>query len=78
MDPATLAGFGVFSVVLVLFLILLAVLWFFVPFLIMGTNGRLTKIIQQNARLIELLEVRKTAPPAAHPSGVVIGSQIAK
>lgn len=51
-----LAGF---SIIIVLFLFVLAILWCLVPFLIMGTNGRLDKIHKQNNRIIELLEQRK-------------------
>jgi hypothetical protein len=39
-------------IVLVIFAIILAILWIMLPFLIMGTNRRLDKLIQQNERLL--------------------------
>ena len=48
----TMAG-----VSLVLFIIglVIAVLWILMPFLIMGTNSRLDKLIAQNAELLSRL-----------------------
>jgi len=40
------------------FLLILGLLWCLMPFLIMGTNGRLDRIIKQNAQIIALLEKR--------------------
>lgn len=49
---SSLGGAGGFIVlVLVVFLFVLAVLWMLMPFLIMGTNKRLDKLIQQNRDL---------------------------
>jgi hypothetical protein len=48
------------SALLMLFLIVLAILWLLVPFLIMGTNRRLDKVIEQNAQLLR-----------SHPSSVM-------
>lgn len=52
---ATAGALGGF---VVLFLIVLAILWCFVPFLIMGTNSRLSKLIKQQEELIDLLKSR--------------------
>ena len=46
---STMSGLGLF---LAIFLIILAILWMFMPFLLMGTNSRLDKIIAQNERLL--------------------------
>ncbi|MEO8101923.1 MAG: hypothetical protein ABI790_05320 [Betaproteobacteria bacterium] len=46
MNITALAGV---SLIATLFLLVLAILWMLVPFLIMGTNRRLDKIIAQNA-----------------------------
>ena len=43
---------GGLSLLLALFLIVVGVLWLFVPFLIMGTNKRLDRVIEQNERLL--------------------------
>ena len=40
----TMAGV---SLILVIFLVVLAILWMLVPFLIMGTNNRLEKVIKR-------------------------------
>ena len=45
----TLAGL---SLVMGLIGIVIAILWILVPFLIMGTNGRLDRIIKQNEELL--------------------------
>lgn len=42
-----------FSVVLFLVGLVVAILWICMPFLIMGTNRRLDKIIQQNQQLLD-------------------------
>lgn len=53
----TAAGIGgVFMIIAALFLFILFILWCLMPFLIMGTNGRLEQIIKQNKQMIELLE----------------------
>ena len=44
-----LAGFGLIATV---FLLVLAILWALVPFLIMGTNKRLSRLIDQNEELL--------------------------
>lgn len=51
MATAGLMGAGA-----ILFLIVLGILWCLVPFLIMGTNNRLEKLVKQQAQLIELLK----------------------
>ena len=43
---------GVLYLVLVLFGFVIGILWMFVPFLIMGTNKRLDRLIEQNALLL--------------------------
>jgi hypothetical protein len=48
--------FAGFYILFVLFLIVLGILWMLVPFLIMGTNNRLDKILKQNAALLKRLE----------------------
>lgn len=53
MDNAAAGAFVV--LVVVGFLILLAILWILLPFLVKGTNSRLDKIIRQNDRSIEAL-----------------------
>lgn len=54
---------GVAMLLIVIFLLFLAVLWFILPFLIMGTNKRLDKIIQQNdkSRLEKLIQQEQAA-----------------
>lgn len=55
MDPATIGSLGIFTVVLFLFLLILGLLWCMVPFILMGTNSRLSEIVRQNKQIIELL-----------------------
>lgn len=54
----TTAGLGALGLVLIVMLIVLALLWILMPFLIMGTNGRLDTLIKNQRRIIELLEQR--------------------
>jgi hypothetical protein len=44
---------AVFYGVFWLFLVAVAILWFCMPFLLMGTNRRLDKLIEQNKQLLE-------------------------
>ena len=53
-------SYGIFGVVIVVFLLFLGVLWCLVPFLIVGTNNRLSTIIAQNKKLLALLERDKS------------------
>lgn len=46
------------SIVLSLIVIVIAILWILVPFLIMGTNSRLNTLIKQNAELLKKLEAK--------------------
>lgn len=59
------------SLVVGLFLIVLAILWLLVPFLIMGTNSRLDKLLNQNARILAIMErgTTHTAPAVLASEG---------
>lgn len=59
MGTGTAAGFGLLGAVLILVLVVAAILWIFVPFILMGTNGRLDKLLQQNQQIIDLLKARQ-------------------
>lgn len=59
MNGLDAGALGVAGLFVVLFLLLLAVLWFLMPFLVMGTNGRLDRMLKNQARIIELLEKRQ-------------------
>ena len=50
---STLAGF---SLVFALLGIVIAILWILLPFLVMGTNSRLDKLIKQNEELLRRME----------------------
>lgn len=58
MDPSGIATAGIGILIVGGFLLILGLLWCLMPFLIMGTNGRLDRIIKQNAQIIALLEKR--------------------
>ena len=49
---------GIGIIIVVFFGAILALLWCIMPFLIMGTNNRLEKIIKQQDQIIELLAKR--------------------
>lgn len=46
-------AFGALYLVVVLFFIVVGILWILMPFLIMGTNRRLDKLIRQNTELLK-------------------------
>ena len=48
------------SLIFVLIGIVVAILWILLPFLVMGTNGRLDKIIKQNEELLRRLPTPPT------------------
>ena len=54
MDPDLLSG--TFGIVIILFLTVLVILWFLLPFAVFGIKGRLDQIIDQNKQLITLLD----------------------
>jgi hypothetical protein len=47
------AGLSLGMLFVALFGVIVAILWIFVPFLIMGTNKRLDRLIEQNAMLLK-------------------------
>lgn len=57
MEPQMLTG-GL-RIAVVLFIVILAILWFLLPFAVFGIKKRLDKIIDQNDQLIALLQMRK-------------------
>lgn len=46
-----------------LFFLIVGILWILMPFLIMGTNRRLDKLIAQNAELLQRRPAVPTKPP---------------
>ena len=42
---------GTIRIVIDIFLLVLVVLWFFLPFAVIGTNRRLTKLLESNKRV---------------------------
>ena len=54
MDPDLLSG--TLGIVIILFLTVLVILWFLLPFAVFGIKGRLDQIIDQNKQLITLLD----------------------
>ena len=48
--------FGAFGFVIIIFLAVLAMLWFFLPFAVFGTKDKLDQLIKQNNELITLLK----------------------
>ena len=53
---------GTFGTVIIIFLMVLFLLWFFLPFAVFGIKGRLDQLIQQNKQLISLLQNNNIAP----------------
>ena len=61
-------GFGLLGAILVIFFIFLAILWCLLPFLIMGTNGRLDKLIARQAEMsAQLQRLADALAPAEVP-----------
>jgi hypothetical protein len=56
---------GTFGIVIIVFLIVLFLLWFFLPFAVFGIKGRLDQLIQQNKQVISLLQNNKIEPVAS-------------
>ena len=52
MDPTTLGGI---YLIIVIFFIVLAILWFFLPFAIFGTKGKLDSLIAKVQETNKLL-----------------------
>jgi len=48
---------AVVILVIVVFLVVLAILWFFLPFAIFGTKDKLDEIIAQNKEINRLLKI---------------------
>ncbi len=49
-------AFGVLTVIGVVFLIILAILWFLLPFAVFGTQPKIEKLIEEAKRTNALLE----------------------
>ena len=47
---------GTFGTVIIIFSMVLFLLWFLLPFAVFGIKGRLDKLIEQNNKLISLLQ----------------------
>ena len=62
---------GGFGVILSLFLIVVALLWIFVPFILMGTNRRLDKLLEEARETNCLLAATRARPDAAAPANVI-------
>jgi hypothetical protein len=58
-----MAAFAGIYLLLAIFVLVLGLLWLLVPFLIMGTNSRLTKIIEQNERLLARQGIERPDSP---------------
>ncbi len=54
MDQNILAG--TFGTVIIIFTIVLFLLWFLLPFAVFGIKGRLDELIEQNKKIISLLQ----------------------
>jgi hypothetical protein len=63
-------AFGGFGIFLLLFLLLLGVLWFLLPFAIFGTKAKLDAIIAENMRTNELLKSLVSEIRASKSEGV--------
>jgi hypothetical protein len=61
-------------IILALFLIVLGILRLLVPFLIMGTDSRLTKLIEQNERLLARHGIDQTDSPLEKLAEKVYGN----
>ena len=56
MEPQMLtSGIGI---VIIIFIIVLSILWFLLPFAVFGIKRRLDKMIEQNDEVITLLQMR--------------------
>ena len=54
-----LAGtYLIIAIVLTVFLIVLAIVWIMLPFIIMGTNSRMDRLIAEQRRTNEMLDAR--------------------
>ena len=58
MNPEVLTG-GV-GIVIILFIVILSILWFFLPFAVFGIKKRLDRMVEQNSEIITLLQMRNT------------------
>lgn len=65
MEAATALG-GVFSLVVLLFLIVLALLWFLLPFAVFGIKDRLDTMIRHQRYLMDLLERSEVSHPVVN------------
>ena len=54
MEPEMLSG--TVGIVIILFLVVLFILWFLLPFAVFGIKGRLDKLIDQNEQIVALLQ----------------------
>jgi hypothetical protein len=58
MEPNILSG--TFGIVIILFLFVLLILWFLLPFAVFGIKGRLDQLIDQNKQILYLLKSNNT------------------
>ncbi|MBI1424877.1 MAG: hypothetical protein GC149_15630 [Gammaproteobacteria bacterium] len=60
MEPQMLTS-GV-GIVILIFIIILSILWFLLPFAVFGIKRRLDRMIEQNDEVITLLQMRNNKP----------------
>jgi len=66
MEPEMLTS-GV-GIVIIIFIIVLSILWFLLPFAVFGIKRRLDKMIEQNDEVIALLQLRNSKSENSRPS----------
>ena len=66
MNPEMLTS-GV-GIVIILFIIVLSILWFLLPFAVFGIKRRLDRMVEQNNEIITLLQMRSTKSETSRPS----------
>ena len=59
---------GTFGIVIIIFLFVLFLLWFLLPFAVFGIKGRLDQLIEQNKQLISLLKNTNIKPNIGNES----------
>lgn len=56
------------GIVIILFIVVLSILWFLLPFAVFGIKRRLDIMIEQNNQLITLLQMRNNKSEISRPN----------